>query len=39
MKFNHMIKTLGNDFVYVENHKNKPFIQPNEQQFINIKKL
>ena len=39
MKFNNLINTLGNDFVYIVNHKNKPFIQPNEQQFIKIKKL
>jgi hypothetical protein len=39
MKLNHMIKTLGNDFVYIENKKNKPFLLPNEQQFIKIKNL
>ena len=39
MKFDNLINTLGNDFVYIVNHKNKPFIQPNEQQFTKIRKL
>lgn len=39
MKFNNLINKLGNDFVYIVNHKNTPFIQPNEQQFIKIKNL
>ena len=39
MKFNNLLHKLGNDFVYIVNHKNTPFIQPNEQQFIQIRKL
>lgn len=39
MKFNNLLSKLGNDFVYIVNHKNTPFIQPNEQQFTQIRKL
>ena len=39
MKFNNFLSKLGNDFVYIVNHKNTPFIQPNEQQFVKIKNL
>ena len=39
MKFNNLINNLGNDFVYIVNHNNNPYIQPNEEQFIKIKNL
>jgi hypothetical protein len=39
MKFDNIINKLGNDFVYIVNHKNTPFISPNEEQYTRIRKL